>query len=107
MRSQKTVGLIGAGGVNQSFLARLPAVLEQLGPVKGSSLRVSRRIANGLRAGFAVDDYRTLVPCGFIWIMAPETALDFITAELASAVPLEGKTVVLCDALRDSFRPSP
>jgi hypothetical protein len=107
MRSQRPVGLIGAGGVNQSFLARLPAVLAQLGPVKGSSLKVSRRIANGLRAGFGVDDYRDLEPCGFIWMLAPETALDFITAELASAVPLDGKTVVLCDALRDSLRPSP
>jgi|GEM_PF-1171074 len=107
MRSQKPAGLIGAGGVNQSFLARLPAVLEQLGPVKGSSLKVSRRIANGLRAGFGVDDYQELAPCRLIWILAPETALDFITTELASAVPMMGKTVVLCDALRDSLRPSP
>jgi hypothetical protein len=106
MRSQKLAGLIGAGGVNQSFLARLPAVLEQLGPVKGSSLRVSRRIANGLRAGFAVDDYLALLPCGSIWILAPEAALDCITAELASAVTLAGKTVVLCEALRDSLRSS-
>jgi hypothetical protein len=107
MRFQKPAGLIGAGGVNQSFLARLPAVLEQLGPVKGSSLKVSRRIANGLRAGFGVDDYLALEPCGFIWILAPETALDSITGELASAVTLTGKTVVLCDARRDSLRPSP
>jgi len=107
MRSQKPAGLIGAGGVNQSFLARLPAVLEQLGPVKGPSLKVSRRIANGLRAGFGVDNYRALAPCGLIWILEPETALDFVTAELASAVPLEGTTVVLCDALRDSLRPNP
>jgi len=107
MRSQKPAGLIGAGGVSQSFLARLPAVLEQLGPVKGSSLKVSRRIANGLRAGFGVDTYQALEPCGLIWILAPEPSLDFVTAELASAVPLEGKTVVLCDALRDSLRASP
>ena len=106
MRSQKPAGLIGAGGVNQSFLARLPAVLEQVGPVKGSSLKVSRRIANGLRAGFGVDAYCDLAPCGLIWILAPETSLDFIASELASAVPLTGKTVVLCDALRDSLRPS-
>src|ERR1700686_3422214 len=107
MRFQKPAGLIGAGGVNQSFLARLPAVLEQLGPVKGSSLKVSRRIANGLRAGFGVDDYRALGPCGLIWIHEPENALDFVTAELASAMPLQGKTVVLCEALRDSLRPNP
>jgi len=107
MKFQKPAGLIGARGVNQSFLARLPAVLAQLGPVKGSSLKVSRRIANGLGAGFGVNDYRELEPCGFIWILAPETALDCVIGELASAVTLTGKTVVLCDALRDSLRPSP
>jgi len=37
MKFQKPAGLVGAGGVNQSFLARLPSLLEQLGPVKGSS----------------------------------------------------------------------
>lgn len=107
MKVQTPAGLVGAGGVNQSFLARLPAVLERIGPVKGSSLKVSRRIANGLHAGFGVDDYRALEPCGVIWIFAPETALDGIAAELASAMSLTGKTAVLCDALRDSLRPSP
>lgn len=107
MKSRKPAGLVGAGGVNQSFLARMPAILEQLGPVKGSSLKVSRRIANGLRAGIGVADYRALEPCGLIWIYAPEAALDHLTAELACAVPLAGKTVILCDTLRDSLRPSP
>jgi hypothetical protein len=107
MKAQKPAGLVGAGGVNQSFLARLPAALDQLGPIKGSSLKVSRRIANGLGAGFGVNDYRALEPCGFIWISAPDAVLDCIARELASAIPLAGKTVVLCDALRDSLRPSP
>ncbi|MEO8050123.1 MAG: hypothetical protein ABI833_06875 [Acidobacteriota bacterium] len=107
MKVQRPAGLVGAGGVNRSFLGRLPALLAQLGPVKGSSLKVSRRIANGLRAGFGIDDYRALESCGFIWIVAPETTLDFIAGELASAIPLADKTVVLCDSLRDSLRPSP
>jgi hypothetical protein len=107
MKFRRPAGLVGAGGVNQSFLARMPALLEQLGPVKGSSLRVSRRIANALRAGFGAADYQVLEPCGLIWIYAPETMLDCVTAELASAIPLSGKMVVLCDALRDSLRPSP
>ncbi len=107
MKSRKPTGLVGAGGVNQSFLARMPALLEQLGPVKGSSLKVSRRIANGLRAGSGVAEYTALEPCDVIWIYAPESVLDCVTAQLASAIPLSGKIVVLCDALRDSLRPSP
>jgi hypothetical protein len=66
MKVRKQAGLVGAGGVNQSFLARLPSVLEQIGPVKGSYLRVSRRIVNGFRAGFGVNDYWALEPCGVI-----------------------------------------
>ena len=106
MKLRKTAGLVGAGGVSQSFLARMPAFLEQLGPVKGSSLKVSRRIANGLRAGVGVDDYGALAPCDLIWICAPENLLDAVAAQLAASQPLTGKTIVLCDMLRDSLWPS-
>ncbi|MDP8991027.1 MAG: DUF2520 domain-containing protein [Acidobacteriota bacterium] len=107
MKLQKTTGLVGAGSVNQSFVARMPMLLEQLGPVKGSSLKVSRRMANGLRAGVGVDDYSALAFCGLIWICAPENLLDSLASELASAIPLAGKVVVLCDMLCDSLWPSP
>src|SRR5579863_9181373 len=107
MKLRKTSGLVGAGRVSQSFVARMPAFLEQLGPVKGSSLKVSRRIANGLRAGFGVGDFAALAPCDLIWIYAPENLLDTLAAQLASSLPLAGKTVVLCDMLRDSLWPSP
>jgi predicted short-subunit dehydrogenase-like oxidoreductase (DUF2520 family) len=107
MKLQKSAGLVGAGGVNQSFLARLPAFLEQLGPVKGSSLKVSRRIANGLRAGSGADEYTPLEACSLICIYAPEKQIDGLAAELASAIPLAGKTLVLCDVFRDSLWPSP
>ena len=107
MKFQKPAGLVGAGGVNQSFLARMPSRLAQLGPVQGSSLKVSRRIANGLRAGFGVADYGALESCGVIWIYAPETVLDCVAAQLAAAIPLTGKMVILCDVWRDSLRPSP
>ncbi|MDP9113566.1 MAG: DUF2520 domain-containing protein [Acidobacteriota bacterium] len=105
MKLLKTAGLVGAGGVNQSFVARMPALLEQLGPVKGSSLKVSRRIANGLHAGVGVGDYRALAPCDFIWICAPEILLDALASQLAASQPLAGKTIVLCDVLRDSLWP--
>jgi hypothetical protein len=107
MKIRKTAGLVGAGGVNQSFVARMPALLERLGPVKGSSLRVSRRIANGFRAGSGVSDYAALQGCELIWMFGHESALDHVIAELAGAVCLEGKMVVLCEVMRDSLGPSP
>jgi hypothetical protein len=85
----------------------MPALLARLGPVKGSSLQVSRRIANGLRAGFGVPGYQALQECDLIWIVVPEDTLDAVTQELAAEIRLAGKVVVLCDALRDSLRPSP
>jgi hypothetical protein len=107
MKVQKTAGLVGAGGVSRSFLARMPALLARLGPVKGASLQVSRRIANGLRAGFGVPTYQALQECELIWIVVPERMLDSVTQQLAGEVRLHGKMVVLCDALRDSLWPSP
>jgi hypothetical protein len=85
----------------------MPGFLEQLGPVKGSSLKVSRRIANGLRAGFGVEDYGALELCNLIWICVPEELLDGVASQLASLLPLAGKTVIVCDVLRDSLWPSP
>ncbi|HEV2201164.1 MAG TPA: hypothetical protein VGR73_15205 [Bryobacteraceae bacterium] len=107
MKVRKLAGLVGAGGVGRSFLARMPALLERLGPVKGTSLRVARRIANGLKAGHGVAGYAALEPCELIWLAVPEASLDSIGAELAGAISLEGKIVVLCEATRDSFWPSP
>lgn len=104
MKVCKTMGLVGAGGVNQSFVARMPALLGRLGPVKGSSLRISRRIANGFSAGDAVARYEELQSCKCIWIMAPEDALDRLTAEVAREVRLQDKMVVVCGALGDSQR---
>jgi predicted short-subunit dehydrogenase-like oxidoreductase (DUF2520 family) len=107
MKVQKTAGLVGAGGVSRSFLARMPAVLARLGPVKGASYQVSRRIANGLHAGFGVSSYGALQECELIWIAVPEYMLDSVTQQLADEIHLDGKIVVLCDALRDSLCPSP
>jgi len=107
MKARKLAGLVCAGGVGRSFVARMPVLLERIGPVKATSLRVSRRIANGLKAGTGVGDWAPLAACPQIWIAVPESSLDEISAELAGAVPVEGKTVVLCEAMRDSFWPSP
>lgn len=101
------MGIIGAGGVNRSFLARMPVLLGRIGPVKAASFRVARRIANSLRAGEAVANYAALAPCDLIWIAVPDTGLDRVSRDLAAATPLAGKTAVLCGSTRDSFWPSP
>ncbi len=107
MKVRKLAGLVGAGGVGRSFLARMPAIFERIGPVKGTSLRVSRRIANGLRTGAGVADYSAFEKCELIWMAVPGALARSISAELAGAISLQAKTIVLCDVMRDSFWPSP
>jgi len=97
-----TTALVCTGAVNQSFLARLPALLRSIGPVKASSLRVARRIANTLKAGHAVDAYSALDGAGLIWTAVPESALDRITHEIAMEAALAGTMIVLCSTCRDS-----
>ena len=101
------MGMIGAGGVNRSFLARMPMLLGRMGPVKAASFRVARRIANTLRAGHAVTNYAAMAPCDLIWIAVPDTGIDRVSRDLAAATPLAGKIVVLCASALDSFWPGP
>jgi hypothetical protein len=107
MKSGPVMGLIAAGGVNRTFVARMPVLLARMGPVKAASFRVARRIANTLRAGQAVMNYAALAPCDLIWIAVPDAGLDRVSRDLAAAIPLAGKIAVLCGSTRDSFWPSP
>ncbi len=95
---KKNSGLICAGGVTQSFLARMPSVLATVGPVYSVSLRVARRMANSLRAGYAIDDPSEFAACNSIWIAMPESAVDEIVEQVRGG--LKDKIVVLCDSTR-------
>jgi predicted short-subunit dehydrogenase-like oxidoreductase (DUF2520 family) len=101
------MGIIGAGGVNRSFLARMPAVLRRIGPIKANSFRVARRIANSFRAGDAVTGYAALAPCDLIWIAVPDAGLERVSRDLAAAVSLSGKIAVICASAHDSAWPGP
>src|SRR5262245_41166305 len=97
MSIRKTAGLVGAGGVGRSFVARMPALLAHVGPVKGASLHVSRRIANSLRAGTGVGAYSKLAGCELLIVAIPESSIDQESRNLAAEIPVAGKMVVLCD----------
>jgi predicted short-subunit dehydrogenase-like oxidoreductase (DUF2520 family) len=106
MKAKRVTGLVGAGGVSRSFMARMPALLADLGPVKAASYRVARRLVNSLRAGYAVPDYGALGTCDLIWLAVPDALLDPILRDLAVQAPLDGTMVVLCGSTRDSLWPS-
>jgi predicted short-subunit dehydrogenase-like oxidoreductase (DUF2520 family) len=102
----KKAGLAGAGGAGRMSLARMPALLRHMGPVKSSSFRVARRLASSLRYGHAVRDYAEFGACHSIWIVGSESWIEAAAAELAAAIPLRGKTVILSDAWCDSHSSS-
>jgi hypothetical protein len=91
----RRAGLVCAGGVTQSFVARMPALLASIGPLKATSYRVARRISNSLHAGRAVESYSALAACRAIWIVAPESAIDKIAAELPPGIP-----AIVCNTSR-------
>jgi hypothetical protein len=105
MKSKRVTGLVSAGGIGQSFVARLPRLLAAVGPVKATSFRVARRIVNMLRAGHAVKDYAAFDKCDLIWIVVPEATLEKVIRDLAAYVRAPGKMIVLCGSVRDSYWP--
>jgi len=102
MTRGERIGLVAGGSVQQCFVARLPALLAQLGPVSGASYRTARRVSKTLRAGFGVSRYSALEMCPAIWIAAPESSLDRMVRDLAAQTPMHRTMVVLCESMHDS-----
>ena len=110
MQPQDGVGLVCAGTVGQSFLARMPALLRHLGPIKTSSFRASRRVVNTLRAGRAVSHHSALESCTLILVLVPEARLNRTLEDLVAGTPIRkpsSNMVVLCECVRDSLTPGP
>src|SRR5579871_3167718 len=101
-RTSEAWGLIAVGAVSRSYLARMPSALGRVGPVKASSFQVARRLANTLRAGFAVSHYSALEYCPLIWIFEAEHSLDRIARDLAAQMPIHDTMIVLCESARES-----
>src|ERR1700740_522271 len=101
------MGLVCTGSVSRSFLARMPAVLARLGPVKASSFRIARQISHSLRAGQAVSHYSALELCPMIWFAIPDASLDRSLRDFAAQTPLHQPRVVLCESARASSVPAP
>src|SRR5580658_583850 len=111
MEPEDGVGLVCAGGVGQSFLARMPALLQHLGPIKTSAFRVSRQVANTLRAGEAASHYSVLEACRLILVWVPDARLDRVLRDLVARTPIRkapfsSPMLVLCGCVRDSLAPS-
>lgn len=95
MPNQKSVALLAAGRISSSFLLSLPNVVERLGPIVSTSLRLASRYSNLLKAGRPVDDLAEVDACELILISAANPEV-FVERMLASQVKWKGKVLLLC-----------
>lgn len=94
--------LVGAGCVSGSFVARLPRLTFELGPVAAQSFRLASRIVNSIGAGRPVKGYQDLARHKTILLCIPARSLPAIVGALSTSLPWRGKTALLCGGGGDS-----
>jgi predicted short-subunit dehydrogenase-like oxidoreductase (DUF2520 family) len=92
----------GGGRVSASFVARLPRLSSDLGPVAAQSYRLASRIVNSIGAGRAAKKYEDLDGSSLILICAPVRCVPTIVDALERAIECKGKIVLLCESGTDS-----
>ncbi len=102
--------LIGAGGLTQSLVARLPNLSRHLTLVAGASYRLASRMVNTLGAGEPARDFNSLDASSLILICASHDAYSQVSTQLREAlISWPGKTLLFCDSdqhsgVLDEFR---
>ncbi len=98
MNQQLQLGLIIEGNATHSEILRLPSIVQELGPVKSSSIRVARRHSNQIRAGYPIADYQELHTASLILMKLADTSVPRVVDELcASDLPLGNLGFALCE----------
>lgn len=97
-----TFAVAGGGRVSGSFVARLPGLARDLGPVAAQSYRLASRIANSIGAGHAVKRYEDLNGSALILICAPADGVAPMVSALAAAIECRGKIFLVCEGGADS-----
>jgi hypothetical protein len=85
MKKRLPAGLLVEGNATASQLLRMPGLVNQIGPVKSTDLRVARRFSNGLRAGHAVASYEELQESSLVLIRVPDDSLARVAEEICKS----------------------
>ena len=103
MTKSLKLALVLTGQVNRYPVTRLHNLAEHLGPVKAQSYRQASRIANTLRAGYPVHEYRELARSRVLLLCTPEKKFPALLAELGAAgLDWRRKAVMICGGPFDS-----
>ena len=88
--------LVSATPFNREIFERLPGLLDDLGPVKASSLRVASRAVNLFRAGHPAREWEELRHCRLVLVSASGRELEaLLAAMLEKLEPWKRRSVVL------------
>lgn len=99
MNQQLQFGLIIEGNATHSEILRLPSIVQELGPVKSSSIRVARRHSNQIRAGYPVAEYHELHTANFILMKLADSSVPRVVEELCAAdLPFHNLGFALCES---------
>jgi hypothetical protein len=102
LKARFKYGVLGAGAVGASLIGRLPSKTRELGPVSAASYRVASRIANTLRAGYAVRTADELNVVASVLFHAPPDLVESLLGVLERAeIDWTGKALVFCDCFVD------
>jgi hypothetical protein len=85
MKSPYTA-LVSATPLNRVALAKLPGLLEHLGPIKAPSIRVASRAANALKAGYPVRGWDEVKDCGVLVVSASSEKVSTLLNEMVSSL---------------------
>lgn len=107
MKFDQSWGLVSAGGMSRSFLIRLPALSERLGPIKATSVQAARIVARSFKASYPTSHYSALELCELIWVAVPDNVLDKVLQEMAAQMPVHRTMVVVCGSAREAAGFSP
>lgn len=89
--------LFGAGAAARTVVAEMAFLRGELGPIGAATLKVAGRIANVLKAGYAVRDLEGFDQCKVILVCTPDTGLERAVEILReSSIAWEAKILLFC-----------
>ena len=95
--------LIGVGPVSQSWVAKLPGLRQNLGPVKSVSLRISSRLVNSIKAGAPTDAFEAMRKSEIVLIAVPDDQFPcWLQQLLDCGVDWIGTSFIVCSKTLDS-----
>ena len=103
MAKAPRTALIGVGPVSQSWVAKMPGLRQNLGPVRSSSLRIASRLVNSIKAGTPTDSFDAISKAELVLIAVPDAQFHkWLEQLLNCGADWSSTSIVICSRKLDS-----